>query len=67
MSVKYHVPGSCNYCGGKNLVEVTDSLDGKMMECKTTCEACGKHDYWAHGFFMSSEEIEGKCKTYSFN
>jgi hypothetical protein len=61
---RYHKPESCNYCGGKNALTVTDGLDGHMHECKTVCEECGKADYWAHGFFESSQEIEGKCETY---
>jgi len=59
-----HVPTSCNYCGGENEITVTDSLDGHMHECRTQCKDCGKRDYWEHGYFESSQEIEGKCDTY---
>ena len=65
--VNYHCYDSCNKCGEVNDYNVTDSLDGRMMECKTKCKACGFEDYWAHGWFESSQEIESKCKTYSFN
>ena len=64
--VKYHCHDSCNACGGNNNCETTDSMEGRMMECKTKCTDCGHTDYWAHGFFESSCEIESKCKTYSF-
>ena len=62
---KYHVKESCNYCGGLNEVtDITDSFEGYIHECETKCKDCGKHDYWATGHFMSSQMIEGKCKTY---
>jgi len=65
--IKYHNHGSCNSCGGsKNRAKVTDSLDGRMLECKTECEDCGFTDYWAHGFFESSQYLGVNCKTYSF-
>lgn len=62
----YHVPKSCNYCGGTNAIKVVAHLDRTMCECKTVCENkdCGKEDYWAYGFFESSQEIEGKCEKY---
>jgi len=65
--VKYHCHDSCNSCGDVNECKTTDSLDGRMMECETKCKKCGFVDYWAHGFFESSQEIESKCQTYSFN
>ena len=65
-SVKYHCYDSCNFCGGHNDYKVTDSLEGRIMECKTKCDECGFEDYWTHGFFESGQEIESKCKTYSF-
>jgi len=65
--VKYHCHNSCNNCGGENEVSPTDSLDGRLLECRTECKSCGFSDNWAHGFFESSQNIESKCKTYSFN
>ena len=65
--VKYHCYDSCNKCGDVNDVQVTDSMEGHLMECKTKCIKCGFEDYWAHGFFESSQDIESKCKTYSFS
>ena len=65
--VKYHCHGSCNKCGGNNNYDVTDSIDGRMLECKTECRECGFTDYWAHGFFESGQEMESRCKTYSFS
>lgn len=65
--VEYCCHDSCNKCGGVNNSTTTDSLDGRMLECKTVCVNCGFRDYWAHGFFESSQEIISKCKTYSFN
>jgi len=66
-TVKYHCHNSCNSCGGENKVIPTDSLDGRLLECRTECKSCGFSDNWAHGFFESSQNIESKCKTYSFN
>lgn len=66
-TVKYHCYDSCNKCGEVNDYDVTDSLDGHMLECKAKCKECGFTDYWAHGFFESSQEMECKCKTYSLN
>lgn len=63
---KYHNPNSCNKCSKENQVTVTDSLEYHMLECKTKCKSCGFEDYWAHGFYESGQEIESKCKTYSF-
>ena len=65
--VKYHCHDSCNKCGGNNNYYVTDSIDGRMLECKTECRECGFTDYWVHGFFESGQEMESKCKTYSFS
>ena len=44
--VKYHCYDSCNKCGEVSDYTVTDSLDGRMMECKTKCKTCGFTDYW---------------------
>ena len=65
--VEYHCHDSCNACSGVNEYTVTDSLDGRMMECSTVCKECGHKDYWAHGWFESAQEIESKCQTYSFD
>ena len=65
--VKYHCYDSCNKCSGNNDYDVTDSLNGMIMECKTKCRDCGFTDYWAHGYFESSQGMESKCKTYSFS
>jgi len=61
----YHVKESCNFCGGENdIVKITDSMEGRIHECETKCLDCGEIDYWATGFFESSQNIEGKCKKY---
>ena len=68
IKVKYHRPDSCNRCSGKNSYKITSYLDGvTMLECKTVCTVCGFTDYWAHGFFESSQDIECKCKTYTIS
>ncbi len=65
--VKYHCYDSCNACGEVNEVEAK-ALDGvHIEEAKTKCKSCGHDDYWAYGFFESSQEMESKCKTYSFS
>lgn len=63
---EYHQIRSCNKCTGFNEIEVTDSVDGHVSEADTTCVECGHKDYWAYGFFMSSEYMESKCEKYSF-
>lgn len=65
--VQYHRFSSCNKCGKTNDYEVTDSVEGRINECKTTCQSCGFEDYWAYGFYESSQNMESKCKTYSFD
>lgn len=65
--VKYHCIDSCNKCGGVNQT-INPSLDERgVYESKTKCNDCGFIDYWAYGFYESSQEIESKCCTYSFN
>lgn len=63
---EYHCYDSCNACVGVNAYEVTDSIDYRIMECETECKECGHKDYWAHGWFESGQEMESKCRTYSF-
>lgn len=62
----YDLKTSCNYCGGENneVTDIIDNINEHISECKTTCKDCGKHDYWDTGHFMSSSQIEGKCKKY---
>lgn len=63
----YQEKTSCNYCGGESdITDVTDSMGGWVHECKTKCKEpnCGEEDYWAYGFFESSQHIISKCKTY---
>jgi len=60
---KYDSPHTCNKCGKQtNEIKVTDSLNGYMHECKTTCTNCGFKDYWAHGFFESGQEMQGEAR-----
>ena len=66
---KYQCPDSCNKCGGSN----NELLNGNPFnpdssgETATKCQDCGFEDYWAFGFFESSQEMVSKAKTYSFN
>jgi hypothetical protein len=63
--VEYHIKYSCNKCTfGVNALEIRDSEEGLISECKTKCRDCGFEDYWSHGFFKSGSEMVGKCKTY---
>ena len=64
---EYHKHSSCNKCSKENEIKITDTLDGRMMECETKCKTCGFEDYWAHGFFESSQYMISNCKKYSFN
>jgi len=61
----YHVKDSCNKCGGKNEVKANDTDNGIISEAFTKCKDCGFDDYWAHGFFESSQYMESKCRTYT--
>ena len=65
--VKYHCSNSCNACGEENEVTPTSKDGYHVEEAKTKCNTCGHEDYWAYGFFEGSEEMESKCRTYSFN
>lgn len=65
-AVEYHCYDSCNKCGGLNSYDITDTVDGHISECETSCVNCGFEDYWAHGFFESGESMESNCKKYSF-
>ena len=64
--VKYHCIESCNACGGANEIISPSYEECHLIESKTKCLTCGHSDYWAYGFFESSQEIESKCQTYSF-
>lgn len=61
---EYHIPASCNKCGEINAVDWVSQIEGHLCEAKTKCESCGFQDYWAYGFFESSQEMKGKCKKY---
>jgi len=63
----YHCYDSCNKCSGVNDFNAVYSDTGHIEECETKCTICGFKDYWAYGFFESSQEIESKCKTYNFS
>lgn len=64
--VKYHCYDSCNKCSGNNEL-ISPSMDERgIYETKTKCKDCGFEDYWGYGFFESGQEMESKCKTYSF-
>ena len=60
----YHVIDSCNACGGDNEVKVKDTINYHICEAETVCSDCGHQDYWAYGFFESSQDIESKCDKY---
>jgi hypothetical protein len=64
----YHCMNSCNACGGDNeIVKVTDTINGHIMECQTKCNVCDHKDNWCTGFFESScceDGIESKCRKY---
>lgn len=62
---QYHNPYSCNKCGGVNRVKC-DPFDVESSgETETICNHCGHKDYWAHGFFESSEDGLDKCSKYT--
>ena len=65
--IKYHRIDSCNKCGGKNEATSPSVDEGGIYESKTKCTDCGFLDYWAYGFYESSQDMQGKCDTYSFN
>ena len=63
-AVFYHVVDSCNACRGINSVVVKDTINNHVCEADTKCSICGHEDYWAYGFFESSQHIESKCEKY---
>ena len=66
MTTGYHNMDSCNLCGNpnSNSVNVVDTINGYVSEASTVCGECGHEDYWAYGFFESSQDIESKCLKY---
>jgi hypothetical protein len=65
--VKYHSIKSCNSCGGANRTLIPSIDEGGIYESKTKCDDCGFTDYWAYGFYESSQSQESKCDTYDFS
>lgn len=64
--VKYHSIHSCNKCNGANKTIIPSVDERGIYESKTKCDDCGFTDYWAYGFYESSQSMESKCNTYSF-
>lgn len=63
MTVEYHDPDTCNKCG-----ERANEYRGSFLytdEFRTKCSSCGHEDYWAYGFFESSEDGYDKCEKYT--
>lgn len=58
--LKYQNYNHCPQCRGRNEVEIKDTVNLYVAECKTTCTQCGFSDYWAHGFFESVCEDENQ-------
>jgi len=60
---KFQNPYSCNKCGELENQVVIGNLreDGASTKCKS----CGFEDFWAFGFFESSQDIESKAKNYT--
>lgn len=63
MSVQYHNFNYCNKCGGLNKVKET-VVENAICEAETKCTECGFEDYWAYGFFESSQDGYDACKKY---
>lgn len=61
---EYHVKESCNKCAGENELIKPSCEEGYAYETKTKCTKCGFDDYWAYGYFESSQEMESNCKKY---
>lgn len=61
LEAKYQNPYTCNKCRGENSV----SSNLREGESKTKCKGCGFDDFWAYGFFESSQEMVGNAKTYT--
>ena len=62
---RYHVLGSCNYCGSLNTdVTATARDNGLVSEARQYCYSCGFEDYWSYGFYESGQDMEGKCEKY---
>jgi len=66
MGSVFHCVDSCNKCSKENDVEVIGTIY-EVSEARTVCKECGHIDYWSYGYFESSEHMESKCKTYSFD
>lgn len=60
----FHDSSTCNKCGGRNDETPTDIVAYQVSECETVCRDCGFEDYWAYGFFESSDRGYDSCKKY---
>lgn len=60
----YHDYTTCNKCGGSTEVEIKETIEGHISECKTKCKVCGFEDYWAYGYFESGCEGYDACTKY---
>lgn len=63
----YHCVESCNKCNGNNEL-INPSYESQFLhETETKCESCGHNDYWADGYFESSQDGLNKCDKYYFD
>lgn len=66
---RYHNPLTCNACGcNENALErLIGEFDGfpYAYEIETYCPKCAHKDYWAHGYFESSQDGLDACSKYS--
>jgi len=61
LDTKYQNPYTCNKCTGQNNIN-GDLREGEAM---TECTECGFKDFWAYGFFESSQEMESNASSYT--
>lgn len=60
----YHEPSTCNRCGGMNEIKIKECIEHTMCEAETKCQSCKFEDYWAYGYFESSQIGLDFCKKY---
>lgn len=67
VKTEYHCEDSCNKCGMDFSNELFDtSYEGSvLLEANTKCKECDHEDYWAYGFFESSQDGLNACVKYT--
>jgi hypothetical protein len=56
-TTNYHNIDACKKCGGQNITTPKAIDGGVISEAEIKCLDCGYRDYWAEGWFESSQDV----------